>query len=242
MPGLPRGEDRADQVPRLIGQVTGVRLAFCHVFQQNAPAGERKTINSAPQRSTQAETRRKRAERPLSDGIKVDGQTEAITRICWWLDAWEQQKPGGGSWWPQIVTLTDLDRGTTSQLGPLRPSWCYGTPGIARSQQLAARALHEPARQRRAETAFLDCLNDPTQLSRLTDRSLCHGTGGLLATARNIAADALTPISLTQPQLLHQPAAAEDDEPPGFLVGSAGADLATTATTTTSWDACLLLR
>ncbi|KLL10588.1 lanthionine synthetase C family protein [Protofrankia coriariae] len=176
------------------------------------------------------------------DGIEVDGQTDAITRICRWLDAWEQQKAGGGSWWPQIVTLADIDRGTTSQPGPLRPSWCYGIPGITRALQLAARALHDPARQQHAETAFLDCLNDPEQLGRLIDRSLCHGTGGLLATARSIAADALIPIPLTQPLLLHQNAPAQADEPSGFLVGSAGAALAAAGTRTTSWDAGLLLR
>jgi Lanthionine synthetase C-like protein len=178
----------------------------------------------------------------LSDSIKVDGQPEAITRICRWLDAWEQHKAGGGSWWPQIVTLADLDRGTTSQQGPLRPSWCYGTPGIARAQQLAARALLDPARQQHAEAAFIDCLNDPVQLGRLLDRSLCHGTGGLLVTARSIAADALIPIPLTQPLLLHRHAAAQADEPPGFLVGSAGAALAAAETATSWWDACLLLR
>lgn len=178
----------------------------------------------------------------LNDGITVDGQAAAITRICQWLDAWEQQSAGGGSWWPQIITLADINHGTASQQGPLKPSWCYGTPGITRAQQLAARALNDPARQRRAETAFLDCLHDPVQQGHLVDRSLCHGTSGLLATARSIATDALIPIPLTQPLLLHRNAAAPTGEPPGFLVGSAGAALATAGTTTTSWDACLLLR
>ncbi len=176
----------------------------------------------------------------LSDGIAVDGQAEAITRICQWLDIWEQQTADGGSWWPQIVTLADLDRGTTSQQGPLRPSWCYGTPGITRAQQLAARALHDPARQRRAETAFIDCLNDPVQLGRLVDRSLCHGTAGLLTAARRIAADALTPIPIGPLARLHHHTKPSATEPAGFLDGAVGADLAV-AGTTTGWDACLLL-
>lgn len=181
-----------------------------------------------------------------SDGIMVDGQVNAITLICQWLDRWEQHDDSGGCWWPQIVTAADLDHGTISQPHPnrpiSRPSWCYGTPGITRALQLAARALHDHDRQRHAETAFTQCLNDPAQLDLLTDRSLCHGTGGLLATARRVAADALFPITPTPALRLHQQAAAPAAEPPGFLVGSAGATLAAAATTTTSWDACLLLR
>ncbi|HEX7662684.1 MAG TPA: lanthionine synthetase C family protein [Pseudonocardiaceae bacterium] len=176
------------------------------------------------------------------DGITVDGQIDAMTRICRWLDTWEQHHDSGGAWWPQIVTLADLDHYTSSQPGPRRPSWCYGTPGIARALQLAGRALHDRSRQQRAEAAFTTCLNDPAQLDCLTDRSLCHGTGGLLATARRVAADALDPIVLTPALLLHQSATAPPDEPSGFLTGTAGATLATIGTVATSWDACLLLR
>lgn len=177
-----------------------------------------------------------------ADGIIVDGQLDAMIRICEWLDTWNQRHDNGGSWWPQIITLADLDRGSPSHAGPRRPSWCYGTPGIARALQLASLALHDPTRQLHAETAFTSCLNDPAQLDLLTDRSLCHGTGGLLVTARRVAADALVPITLTPALLLHQQATAPANEPPGFLAGSAGATLAATGTTTTLWDACLLLR
>jgi lantibiotic biosynthesis protein len=174
------------------------------------------------------------------DGVHVDGHTEAIERILRWLDAWQQHTDDGAAWWPQTVTLTDLARGEPSQQSPLRPSWCYGTPGIARPQQLAARALGDTTRQHNTETAFTGCVNDPQQMGRLTDRGLCHGTAGLLATGRRIAADALTPISLAPLRCLHEQATAAADEPTGFLDGTAGADLAA-AGTTTSWDACLLL-
>jgi hypothetical protein len=174
----------------------------------------------------------------LLDGTKVPGQEQALTTICQWLDAWERPA-GEGSWWPQFVTLDDLDQGEPRQRGPLRPSWCYGTPGIARAQQLAARALRDTARQDDAESAFTACLGDPTQLARLTERGLCHGTAGLLTTARRIAADAHTPIALAPLLQLHQRTTAADAAP-GFLDGSTGAELATTGTTT-SWDACLLL-
>ncbi len=113
--------------------------------------------------------------------------------------------------------------------------------GIARAQQLAAHALGDTGRQHLAETAFTSCVTDPVQTRRLTDRSLCHGTAGLLATARRIAADALTPTPLTEIENLHRQTIPAEDEPAGLLDGTAGADLAAAGTTATSWDACLLL-
>ncbi|MFI6129487.1 lanthionine synthetase C family protein [Micromonospora sp. NPDC051141] len=175
------------------------------------------------------------------DGITVEHHTEAITRICRWLDTW-QQHTDGATWWPQTLTLTDLHRGAPTQQQPLRPSWCYGTPGIARALQLVALALHDTTRQHLAETAFTTCVNDSAQTDRLTDRTLCHGTAGLLAIARRIAADALTPTPLTPLTHLHHHAAAPvSDEATGLLEGTAGYALAEAPTTTTTWDACLLL-
>ncbi|WP_045876519.1 lanthionine synthetase C family protein [Pseudofrankia sp. DC12] len=174
------------------------------------------------------------------DGLEISGQAEAITRICQWLDTWERQA-GAGTWWPQHLTLDDLDRGEPHQRGPLRPSWCYSTPGIARAQQLAGRALADLNRLHKAEAAFAACITDPAQLGRLIDRSLCHGTGGLLTVARRINAEALTPIAIEPLADLHQRTNRTATEQAGLLDGQAGADLATAGTTTTNWDACLLL-
>ncbi|MEU4827725.1 lanthionine synthetase C family protein [Actinomadura sp. NPDC023710] len=176
----------------------------------------------------------------MGDGVRTDGQPAAIARICQWLDHWERRTDDGHAWWPQIITLNELHHIVEGQPEPWRPSWCYGTPGIARAQQLAARALGDPARQKKAETAFAACASDPAQLARLTCRSLCHGTGGLLAAGRRIAADALTPIPVPQLLHLHHKAPAANDEPPGLLDGTAGASLTATGSAT-SWDACLLL-
>ncbi|CAJ61346.1 MULTISPECIES: lanthionine synthetase C family protein [Frankia] len=175
----------------------------------------------------------------LIDGVTVDGHAEAITRVCQWLDTWQRQT-SEGSWWPEFVTLDDLDRGELHLSRPPRLSWCYGAPGIARAQQLAGRALGDTARQRTTERAFAACITDPAQLGSLVDRGLCHGTAGLLTAARRIAADALTPIPIEPLARLHQHTTPAATEPAGFLDGAAGAHLAI-AGTTTRWDACLLL-
>lgn len=174
------------------------------------------------------------------DGITVPDHTEAIWKICRWLDRW-QQDTHAAIWWPQTITLHELHAARPDQREPLRPSWCYGTPGVARAQQLAALALQNTSRQRAAEAAFNRCINDITQIRRIKDRSLCHGSGGLLAVGRRIAAEALCLVSLDPLIRLHSQTAAPRDEPAGFLEGAAGATLASGATTATSWDACLLL-
>src|SRR5439155_8752570 len=62
------------------------------------------------------------------DGIEVAGQREAIERICEWLDHW-RTGTGTQAWWPELVSRREHEAGTSTQAGPGRPSWCYGTPG-----------------------------------------------------------------------------------------------------------------
>jgi len=184
----------------------------------------------------------------LRRGVVVDGHTDAITRICTWLDAWQQQHPCG-PWWPGIITLDDVHKGHLRQPTPQRPSWCYGTPGLARAQQLAGLATGDTVRQRTAQTAMLGCLRDPAQLARIVDSGLCHGMAGVLQAAWRMAADTPTPdIAAELPRLsarlLTQLRCAPGDTE--FLDGPAGIALALhTAATGTAplahWDACLLL-
>jgi hypothetical protein len=180
-------------------------------------------------------------------GVTVDGHTEAITRICSWLDRWQQ--PGrAGPWWPERLTLTELHVDHPDQLGPARPSWCYGTPGIARAQQLAGIVLNEPARQTAAEDALARCLSDPVQLGHLSDPALCHGWAGLALTAWCASLDARSPgISAHLPSLIgqllaHAQQAAADHV--GLIEGRSGIALALHTIATgrpAPWAACLLL-
>lgn len=183
----------------------------------------------------------------LRRGIVVDSHAEAIGRICAWLDTWQQQHPHG-PWWPRITTRQELHTGHTSHTRPGQPSWCYGTPGIARAQQLAALANDDAARCHMAENALLGCLNDPTQLDQLTEPGLCHGMAGLTQTTWRISVDAANPdIDSHLPKLIsrllhHTPPVGDA----GLLTGTAGFALAlhtlgAGAEPATSWDACLLL-
>ncbi|MGH3885759.1 MAG: lanthionine synthetase C family protein [Pseudonocardiaceae bacterium] len=184
-------------------------------------------------------------------GVTVTGHADAIERICDWLEQWR-----GGTrsrpWWPGMISLREWKARTLQQPGPQRPSWCYGTPGLARAQQLAALALADEQRQRRAENILAGCVTDDTQLAQLGDASLCHGWAGLIQTTRRAAVTtgADSELAVLLPHLyarmkqhLHQHGPPAHD---GLLEGTAGITLArhTTVANTPSasqWDACLLL-
>ncbi|MGH3927272.1 MAG: lanthionine synthetase C family protein, partial [Pseudonocardiaceae bacterium] len=184
----------------------------------------------------------------LQRGITVNGHIEAIDRLCAWLDTWAQDDPTG-PWWPGYITLDQARQGHTEQSSRQRPSWCYGTTGLARAQQLTGLATGDTIRRRTAEAAMLACLHDPVQLGRITEPGLCHGTAGILQTTCRMAADAATPeLAAKLPnltaRLLKQLRTATDD--PELLDGHTGVALAlhTAGTGTvplTSWDAFLLL-
>ncbi|GAB2701002.1 lanthionine synthetase C family protein [Kitasatospora kifunensis] len=186
----------------------------------------------------------------MRHNVVVGGQPEAVERVCAWLDLWVCDS-SVHRWWPGMISLPEWRAGGVRQRGPQRPSWCYGTPGLARAQQLAALALGDTMRQRAAQDTLAQCVSDPAQLDQLTDLSLCHGLAGVVQTVRRSAADSddgrlcdqlprltalLDRVALDGPSL----------EGSGLLEGTAGLDLAQLATAATSaaphtWDTCLLL-
>ncbi|WP_322760618.1 lanthionine synthetase C family protein [Frankia sp. Cr2] len=183
-------------------------------------------------------------------GIVVTGHAGALERICHWLDTWRQDGTAG-PWWPERITAGELLAGHPAQTGPGRASWCYGTPGLARAQQLAAVALADTARQQRAEAALAACLTDPAQLARFVDPALCHGWAGLVATVRCAATDAcFYPLGSHLPALVDQlldnldTAQGTGWQLPGLIEGTAGiaAVLHAVATgTAAAWEPALLL-
>lgn len=191
-------------------------------------------------------------------GITVDGQTDAIRRICAWLDQWRQHGDAG-PWWPYVITRAQLHEGRPGASVPSRPSWCYGTAGLARAQQLAALATGDTTRQRMSEDALARALRDPGQLAATEDFSLCHGYAGLAHIAHRATEDAITPdLADCLPSLLDAVAPTTGSDalaaallrPPsgdmGLLKGAAGIALAlhTAAVGTppdSGWDSCFLI-
>ncbi|MFJ8189679.1 lanthionine synthetase C family protein [Streptomyces sp. NPDC096094] len=185
----------------------------------------------------------------LRRGITVNGHQDAMFTICAHLDTWCQHG-GSGPWWPEHISRRDLDRGHPHHAAPARPSWCYGTTGIARAGQLAGLALRSPTIQNFYEDALYRALTDPSQLAQVTDNGLCHGWAGIYQTAHRAASDALDPRLRTLPDCLGGPLTAPDQlgpsSVPGLINGVAGTALALTTFASqqapiTGWDACLLI-
>jgi len=176
-------------------------------------------------------------------GHHVQGQAETISWLVGWFDQWRQESPHG-PWWPQWITRDQLRTGRPAHDRPVRPSWCYGAPGIARALQLAAIATGDRARKTVAEHALAACLTSP-QRDRLTDPGICHGLAGLYQTASRAAADATNPVIADQLPALADLITDTDTDDTGFLTGATGVALAKetirTGLSTTGWDACLLI-
>ena len=195
-------------------------------------------------------------------GTLVSGHVEALGRILGWLDRWREDT-GRGPRWPYWITRSELRTGRLGPSAPRRPSWCYGTAGLARAQQLAALALGDAGRQVDAENALVAALTDPDQLKATTDKGLCHGFAGLAHIAARAADDAhpstVGRLRAAIPALLavvHPPGTdpahgastlmRDEERGTGFLDGAAGIALGVLAPSTTrppqsAWDACLLI-
>ncbi|MET8090792.1 lanthionine synthetase C family protein [Micromonospora sp. NPDC005220] len=193
-------------------------------------------------------------------GVVVEGQVAAVTTICDWLDRWRGETDAGPIW-PYWISRPQLRAGRAPTARAQRPSWCYGTAGLARAQQLAGIAVGDPVRRAFAEEALACALSDPHQLAVVTDASLCHGYAGLAHLAQRAASDAPPDttgrLTALVPRLLNKvgPAGADphrtaaallgDHSRPGLLDGAAGVALAalsygSAASTGSAWDSCLL--
>ncbi|MFE7119399.1 lanthionine synthetase C family protein [Streptomyces sp. NPDC057654] len=200
-------------------------------------------------------------------GVRVPGQEQAIRDIAEWLLA---RRGTDGTGWPNIVTLDQelaVASGDRPDLGRVRAGWCYGTPGVARSLQLASLALAEPEWNRQAVAAVAAACDQPGGERGYDDATLCHGLAGLTTVAalmsREPGGEQLSEYVGKLTATLIQ--AADPDRPflwpatapigpttahrPGFLDGAAGVALAlhfalnpTAPVGALPWDAALLLR
>lgn len=188
-------------------------------------------------------------------GILVPGQRDAIDTIVRRLDSWKQISASGIPAWPYWVTPDRLDAGGGRRPAQ-RPSWCYGTAGIANAIQSAGDGLGDTTAAADAVSALLLTLTDPDDLAATTDASLCHGYAGYAMTAAHISdpelrrqSSALVDVLLSRvlpaeacpatfaAELLHHAG-------PGLLDGAAGIALGCWTATNgavTDWDTCFLL-
>ena len=205
----------------------------------------------------------------LLRGVRVNGLEEAVARTAAWLGAHRADDAWGANW-PYAVPLDETSREAVSMAAtdcpeamPSRAAWCYGAPGVARSLQLAARALGTRGDDTHALAldAMRAVLAKPHAEREIPSPTFCHGVAGLLQitlrfaqdeSAGDLAANAddlcrqlldlYDPDSPLGFRSIESEGCAIDD--PGLLDGAAGVALVLLAASTNvepAWDRAFLL-
>ncbi|MFI1255125.1 lanthionine synthetase C family protein [Streptomyces netropsis] len=182
----------------------------------------------------------------LDAGVTVPGQREAVARVAGWLAAHRTDDAWGPNW-PGMAPPPG--RSAPQDPRTARASWCYGSPGVARTLWLAGTALDDASLRTLAVQALKAALRRPAAQRRVDGTpGLCHGVAGLLHITCLFASDTGDPelaraaAGLTE-QLLTSPAVISA-EGPGYLEGAAGVVLTLLAAATEvapTWDRPLLL-
>ncbi|MFD7233889.1 lanthionine synthetase C family protein [Streptomyces syringium] len=182
----------------------------------------------------------------LDAGVAVPGQRETVARVAGWLAA-QRTDDAWGPDWPGRAPPPG--RPAPQGRRPARASWCYGSPGVARTLWLAGTALDDASLRALAVDALKAALRRPAARHRVDGTpGLCHGAAGLLHITSRFASDTGDPelaraATGLAAQLLTSPAALSA-EGPGYLEGAAGVVLALLAAATDvtpTWDRSLLL-
>ncbi|MEU0009401.1 lanthionine synthetase C family protein [Streptomyces sp. NPDC006314] len=112
-------------------------------------------------------------------GHRSDSAHGAVHRIVEWLYQW-QQSDSYGVFWPTGIQVQDLVGAPGTSTTATRPSWCYGTPGIANALRLAGTALGEESWIDTAHAALQAAAARSRTAPEMSQPGLCHGLAGLL--------------------------------------------------------------
>ncbi|MGP3959780.1 lanthionine synthetase C family protein, partial [Nonomuraea sp. 3N208] len=140
-------------------------------------------------------------------GLRLPGHEQAMERVAGWLLAWEDggswprtvtlrqqlcragvrthshaQPETHGHTEPEAHdrTVPTAYSRTLPAAPPIRPAWCYGTPGVARALFLAGQAVDRPEWRQAAVRALHETLARPWDEWGMVDAGLCHGWAGML--------------------------------------------------------------
>ncbi|MFJ5221079.1 lanthionine synthetase C family protein [Streptomyces sp. NPDC088354] len=127
-------------------------------------------------------------------GVVVQGIAEAATRMADWLVSW-QQDDSAGPYWPASITLSEQIKQRLERVPTPLHSWCWGSPGIARTLYLAGKAFDSSQYTRLGMSAFRAALirDESVNDTPLDDTGLCHGRAGLLHSTQLMVDDTRDP-------------------------------------------------
>jgi hypothetical protein len=169
---------------------------------------------------------------------------ESLAGLLWRWVAEDQ----AGIHWPGYLSLDHWAAGPARKVPRQRPSWCYGTPGVARAVQLAALALDRSDWHDLAHRSLLPLLALPLGAWEIDGPGLCHGWSGALHVLgllnEHLHDERLARVrdELAVRVLTDLPHGTDE---PGFLEGAAGTALALDAyaegRALSGWDMPLLV-
>ena len=122
------------------------------------------------------------------EGVEVEGSRAAIDVAARWL-AMHAHDGGSGPDWPNAVPRVEHPHAAAAPTSPSRPTWCYGSAGVARALWLAGEALDDDEYRDLAVRAMRGVLARPPHARRITSPTFCHGTAGLLQITLRFAED-----------------------------------------------------
>ncbi|MEW9698036.1 lanthionine synthetase C family protein [Paenibacillus sp. SI8] len=123
-------------------------------------------------------------------GMEYPSMEEDIRRLADWVCEWKSTD-SYGLIWPKRLPYEVWASGSldANSVGENQESWCYGTPGVARSLWLAGKAVQNDTYAQVAVDGYLGISNRPREKWGLYSGTFCHGLSGLLHTVQRMYSD-----------------------------------------------------
>ncbi|WPC44137.1 lanthionine synthetase C family protein [Clostridium sp. JS66] len=115
----------------------------------------------------------------LKEGVEIEGHKNAINRILIDLKKYLYIDENGYIYWPPTIKFEDYIVGNC-EIHKSRASWCYGTPGIARTMYLAGKMVNDIESMNIGIKAIEGLCNMKDEDWMLDSPTMCHGYAGLL--------------------------------------------------------------
>lgn len=125
----------------------------------------------------------------LKEGIEVNGQRQAMGKILKDLRMFYFEDEEGAIFWNKKISFENYITGKFELDNNLRASWCYGTPGIARSMFLAGKEINDKSSIDISIRAMKKICEMSEDKWMLNSPIFCHGYAGLLSIVQSMWID-----------------------------------------------------
>ncbi|GED57199.1 lanthionine synthetase C family protein [Brevibacillus formosus] len=196
----------------------------------------------------------------LLEGIEVEGQRDAISKLCSYYEKWKTEDEHGPIW-PERISFEEETCGQMQNPFTYNASWCYGEPSIARVLWLAGQALGDTELQSLAQQTYLSLVQRSVESLGFESPTFCHGYAGTLWMLQRMMMDTSSDaFEAYREKLVNQILSTFNDnhaygfqdiehgqfrDLPGLLVGAAGVALVLLSCLSLDepeWDCIFLLK